>query len=620
MEKVILFEYDKPAITSDFINLTSGIWQWILTPALNGIITFTDDRSETGIYTDNNITVYDVRSMSADGNQYSRVYSYSELNSTNSSFMYDRTTTLLLVHFDNWNPPIAYQQIIYGITVGFSKGVINGNKPYFNNIYYEPRIDKVFNINQSKDALFYGLLKYTTGTVKLFNEDGYFDDWRDRNLFSQASRILIGESTDDYEEFTLVFKGLIEDDSRSWTDFSIKLQDPRKGLTQPIATNSLTTTTYPTLSPDSVNKPKPIKYGKQINSPCVCLNTTAVGGKHTFLLCDTEFNSAGSLTTVYLQEKSVSVDSYSLTNGTVTLLASASVTINGVTYTVADNLDGVTADFNATDSSLQNGVDIIKNLMYRYDDKNYTSTFWDLTETAIAQVVAPDSAVSVDDDKKLQEVIEQLCNDISGVFYTKDNGLYTVRIYDPARPVTKYIIQDEWLDDPDIDNNGSEFLSSVTIRYNHNIANDTYEQYENTDYKEEVFNTYRAYKTTTYDTNLTTLLDAQQKSEYIMSVSKSVGDIVTRIISYTTDIEIMDFIVASPKTRTYDINGNSIAPQYGVYEVLGRQKNLDKFELKLTLRYIEDYTITPEDLQILIDESGNYIIDELGNTILMKGT
>lgn len=605
---VTLFEYDRPLNQDSFLNYTSGIWQWIVSPGKNGVITITDDRGVTGYYRDNNALVYDIRSLVVDAVQYNRVYTFADLFTTNQSFMYSRSDTKLLVHFNNFEPPVYFEDITIGATVGFCKGVIGDNKPYFNNIYYEPRVSKIFNIKKSKDPLFYGLLKYSTGSVQCQNEDGFFDDWRQRNLFAQASRILIGQKDDAYSSYSLVFQGLIENDSRSWTDFSVKLQDPRKGLTQPIATNLLNKTTYPYLSDDNVDKPKPIKYGKQINSPCICLNETQTGtSTFTFLLCDTEFNAVSSITQVYVDGVATATASQNLAAGTFTL-----------TMTAETNQALVTADFVA--GSITNGVDIIKDLMYRYDDKNYTSTFWDITETNLAQTTARATSVSVDDDKKLQDVIQQVCVDIDGIFFFKDTGVYTVRLYDANRAISKIIKQDEWLDEPQIENNGSEFLSSVIIKYNHNIDDDTYEQYENVNYKETVFDTYKTYKTTTIETNLTSLADAQAKSESIMSISKLVGDIVSRTIHYTTDIEIMDFIVAAPGSRPYDIDGNEIEPVYGKYEVVGLNKNLDKFEIGLTLRYIEAYTSPVDTLySLLIDESGNYIIDESDNFILMRG-
>lgn len=605
----ILFEYDKALPQDSFLNYTSGIWQWVISPAFDGVKTVLDDRGVTGFYRDNNFLVYDIRSFVVDAVQYNRVYTYADLVATNQSFMYSRSDTKILVHFNNFEPPITFTDISLGATVGFSKGKIGDNKPYFNNIYYEPRISNVFNIKKSKDALFYGLLKYTTGSVNCQNEDGFFDDWRSRNLFAQASRILIGERNDNYNDYELVFQGLIEDDNRTFNDFSVKLQDPRKGLTQPIATNLLTKASFTHLSDSNVDKPKPIKYGIQKNSPCICLNEEQTGTTtFTFLLCDTEFNAVSSITTVYVDGVVTATASQNLTAGTFNL-----------TMTAGTNQSKVTADFVA--NNISNGVDIIKDLMYRYDDKNYTSTFWDTTETAIAQAISRDTSVSVTDNKKLQEVIEKVCVDIDGLFFFKDSGVYTIRIYNSARAVTKIIYPDEWTDEtPSIENNGSEFLSSVVIQYNHNQKDNTYDQYENINYKAEVFDTYKTYKSKTIQTNLTTLADAQAKSESVMEISKLVGDVVSRSIPYTTDIEIMDFVVAAPTSRLKDQKGIDIAPVYNKYEVIGINKNLDNFEIQLTLRYIEPYTMPIDStFNVLVDESGNFIIDESGNTILIRG-
>lgn len=605
-----LFEYDKPIKKNfTFLNYTSGLWQWVVSPAWDGVKTVLDDRGVTGFYRDNNIFVYDIRSFVVDAVQYNRVYNYADLMATNQSFMYSRSDTKLLVHFNNFEPPISFNDITLGATVGFSKGQIGDNKPYLNNIYYEPRIQKIFSIKKSKDALFYGLLKYTTGSVSCHNEDGFFDDWRSRNLFAQASRILIGERNDAYNDYELVFQGLIEDDKRTFNDFSVKLQDPRKGLTQPIATNLLTKALFTHLSDSNVDKPRPIKYGKQINSPCICLNEEQTGTTtFTFLLCDTEFNAVSSITTVYVDGVATATASQNLTAGTFTL-----------TMTAGTNQGNVTADFIA--NNISNGVDIIKDLMYRYDDKNYTSTFWDTTETAIAQALSRDTSVSINDNKKLQEVIEKVCVDIDGLFFFKDTGIYTIRIYNANRAVTKFIYPDEWTDKtPTIENTGSEFLSSVIIQYNKNQKEDKYEQYENVNYKSTVFETYKTHKSATIQTMLTSLADAQAKSESVMSISKLVGDVVSRSIPYCTDIEIMDFIVCAPDSRLKDQKGIDITPVYNKYEVIGINKNLEQFEIQLTLRYIEPYTMPIDSsYAILVDESGNTIIDESGNLILVRG-
>lgn len=585
---IILWEYDKPlSLNNKLLNYTSGLWHYYLSPAKDGIITVTDDRSVTGFYRYNNATVYNVQSLAVDGEQYSRVYSYADLVQTNKSFYYDLDTSLFIVHFDSFNPPIIYTDIVGGVTVGYALGAIPDNKYYFNDLYYEPRVKKVFNIKKSKDPLFYGNLKYTTGSVSCINEDGHFDDWRERNIYNQATRFLIGQGGAAYSAYTKFFSGLIEDDSQTWTEFTVKLTDPRKGLTRPIATNLLTRALYPTLLENNIDKPKPVKYGLQKNSPCMCLNETASGGRHTFLLCDSQFNAPSACTAIYLDGVAGSLlsgASFNYAAGTFTLSASASVTKDGSTMTVADNLDNITADFSASD--IINGVDIIKDLMLNYDNKTYNSTFWDTSEVAAAQLLARDTSVSVDDNKKLKDVIQQVCVDIDAIFFNKNDGRYSIRLYNPSRTISITIQQDEWLDEPDISNNSSEFLSSVIIKYSRDIANDDYLQYENKDYEYDVFSTYRAYKNTEIETNLTTLADAILKSESVMALSKNVKDVVTRSIAFDTSLEIMDFVMCDPKSRMYDKYGNAITPSPGKWEILGIEYDVNKLRTKLTLRQL----------------------------------
>jgi len=57
-EKAVLWEYDRPlSIDNKFLNYTSGIWQWVISPAWDGVKTVLDDRGVTGYYRDNNFLV-----------------------------------------------------------------------------------------------------------------------------------------------------------------------------------------------------------------------------------------------------------------------------------------------------------------------------------------------------------------------------------------------------------------------------------------------------------------------------------------------------------------------------------------------------------------------------------
>ena len=564
-KRVILFEYDKPVLYSELLNYSGGIWQWTITP---DIVVVTDDNGNTGYYDDKNSTVFNVSSLTVDGLSYLLVGSLNTLLTTDEAFYYDTGSTKIYIKFTDAEPPLE-QKIFLGAKAGFSK---NLTIPYFGNIYYEERLDSVFGIKKSKDPLFYGLLKFNSGTAKIINNDGAFDDWRDRNLFRQAARVLIGEDGADYSTYIKVFSGIIGNDSRTWNELSISLEDIRAGLTEPLPVNQVFEADYPTMTDDGFFKP--IAYGDILKGKCYCLNETAVSSNHTFLLMDTDYNDVTSIDTVYVDGVEKTVVASDLTAGTFTLSSTS----------VGSSFGKVYADF--TGANIKNGVNIIKDLMSNYANVDYLSASYDTTEVDTAEALSRDTSVYIKTQQKLNKTIEQVCVDIDALFFAKDSGLYTLRIYDIDRDPVKQIYEDDWLDDPDIENNADEFLSSVIIQYNKNQADKTYTEYNNTAYVDEVFDNYKAAQSKTIKTNLTTEADAILKSEVVMDTSKLVQDIIKRTTHFEhRDLDIMDFIICDPVKRFSGME------HLGIYEIIGISKSLDNTPtVQLTLRFIKSYT------------------------------
>lgn len=589
----ILWEYDKPQLYSGFLNYSAGIWFWTLTP---GIVTVTDDNGNTGYYEDQNTSVYKVGSVMVDDTYYLEVSTLADMYTQDECFYYDMGSSKLYIAFENWTKPLA-QQIYIGIVAGFSKNLTD---QYLNNTYYESRLKNVFGIKKSKDPLFYGKLAFQKGTVKLINDDGGLDDWRDKNLFRQATRVLIGQNGDPYSSYTKIFSGIIGNDSRNWSELSVSIEDVRAGLSTPMPYNELLQDDYPNLSSDGLFKP--IAYGDITGGICVCLNEEDESASYyTFLFMDTEFNEAYALTEVRVDGTAVVPYSSDLAAGTFVLTSAQ----------VDSNFSEVFCDF--TGANIKNGVDIIKNLMLNYADTSYIAANYDLTEVAAAQAIARNTSAYYNKQTELNKIIEQLCVDIDALFFAKDDGKYTVRIYDEDREPVKTIYFDEWIGEPDIDNNADEFLSSVIIGYKKNYANDTTTKYNETSYEDEVFETYKSLQSKEITTCLTTEADAILKAHTVMETSKFVQDIVKRNTGFQhIDLEIMDFIICDPRRR---FSGED---RWGIWEIIGISKDPDTLTIQLTLRYIKSYSPGVIDYGVLIDESGNYIIDESGNTIAMR--
>jgi hypothetical protein len=563
--KIVLFEYGAPVNLDGLMNYCPGVWKWCLTP---GVITFTDDQGTTGYYSYTNAEVYQVTSLKVDNEPFTLVTSIADLLTQDEAFYYDSSTKFIYIAFYQWEPPLS--KVCYiGATYGFSKG----SETYrYNNIYYEPRLTSAFGIKKSKDPLFYGMLKFNNGTVKIINTDGEFDDFGDRDLFRAAARILVGEKDTEYSDFVQTFSGLIGNYSNSWTDLQIKVEDIRSGLTQPVPPNKYSKTDYTNMSDDDSGKCKPIAYGVIYNAPCVCLNAEEAGppATYTFHFMDTEFNAATALTAVYVDGAPVAVNSTNLSAGTFTLTSA----------TVNKNFSGVTADF--TGANISNGVEIIKDLMKNYANTEYIAANYDLTETAAAVTAARNTSCYIKDEIKLNKAIEQICVDIDALFFAKDNGLYSVRIYDSSRASSATILKDDWIDDPKIENNTDEFLSSVIVKYYHNQNADSYRSYNNTTYESDVYDTYKSKQSKEIQTELVDETAAIAKSEVIMSTSKQIADIVTRSVNFSFyALEIMDFVTCDPKCR------RSAAEAPAIWEVIGINKNLDSWKIELTLRYVK---------------------------------
>ncbi|MGD8305204.1 MAG: hypothetical protein PVF17_00995 [Ignavibacteria bacterium] len=591
--KIVLFEYDIPVDRTNMLNYEAGIWFWTITP---GDVTVLDNYGMSGYYNWTNTLVYNIKSFRYDDIFFSRTTSLDDCRQTENSFYYDEETTYLYIRREDYEPVLTDNMII-GVAVGYSyKENIDC---YYNNQYYEPLISKMFAIKKSIDPLFYGLLKYQSGEVTFINNGGEFDDWRSRNLFKMASRVLIGDYGDSYSDLVQRYSGFIENDKKTFTEFSLTVQDPRKGLTQGIATNLLNQTDYPDLSDSNVDVSKPVAYGVITNAPTYCLNEEESGSpsSYTFIFADTTYNNVTSIEEIRVNKVVKTPTSTDLAAGTFVLSSSD----------VGDNFDEVKIDFTV---NTKNGINIIKDLMLNYDNKPYLGSFFDISEIDDAEIDCRDTSLYIEDsDLKLSEAIESICKDCDIRFFVKDNGKYTARIYDADRTPAYTIQKDDWMGDPSIINNGSEFLTSVRIGYKHDIDNDERLYYENIDYRDNTFKIYKSYKTRTYETELTTLADAQDKSETIMEISSNINDIVERTTHWAyADIEPTDFIIANPTDRV-----SSTVDNWGIYEILNVTKSLENFTVKLKMRFVKAYTPIETEINVFVDENGDYFTDENGD-------
>jgi hypothetical protein len=604
---ITLFEYDKPVDITALTWYEAGIPFYQMTPIAH---TVTDDYAITGYYEDTNDIKYTIKSARVNGTALSVTTSISDLILTEDSFYYDGSNYIYF-RMKDFEPFTLETQLYVGVAVGYSKGA---DDPVYNGVFYPPLLQKVPTIKKSIDPLFFGMLKYQSVSPQFDNlpcppvRVGEFDDWRTRNAWGQAVRVIVNETDNVYANFTPIISGFIEDDKTDFNSFSVKLQDLRKSLTQAVATRKYTKTEYPYLDDNDVDKVKPVAYGSNYYCPTVCTNKTQSTSTYYFHFVDTYYNAPTTGYVIYTKIDNI----YTAVTG------SATMTLSGGYFTLPSSIcapDGDVIDVFISFDVISAGVDgvsIIKDLMYRYNGLPFIASFWDTTEVNLV-TTARDTSIYIDDDAALSKAIESVCVDCDLRFFVKRDGRYTIRIYDPLRSSTRQINSNDWMDYPSTANNGSQYLTSCIIKYKPNRDSKSFRTYDSTEllngtttYSEQAFAEYKTYKSKTFETNLTSLSDAIDKATTIMSLSYYVTDIVTRSLPWEySDIEICDFITASPSTRSGSID------VWGVYEVTEVSLDIDKKQVSLSMRYVQGYT--PIVYQQKYRELGNNDLREMGN-------
>jgi hypothetical protein len=614
---IVLFELDLPfkgeGKMPGLLNLEAGIWYWILWPAQlmtfpGGVLTLTDNPIPDDGYDIGSVLVY--------GMIYTKVYSIADLRIQDESFYYDRDAKTIYFHFTDFQPPInrgitegeiddttgnilspaiysncGIDKIILGQTHGFCDKVDPILGCTYDGVFYEPRISSIPNITISKDMLFFGKATFSDASVKCNNlptptgngvlPGGYFDNYKNLNIYRMRGGLKIGCVGMAYEDYESIYLGFVNKYSWDWDSFTFSLQDIRKGLTKNIPNSYLNKTDWTNLDDNDVDNVKPLAYGPQRNAPLLCLNPNEgtddyPAGTYYFLVMDTLYHNVTSLTTVYVGGKAIAGASWALYPSTG-LLAITTAMITDL----RSNLSSVTADFIGV--NITNSCEIFKSIMHDYAGLEYIDSNYNRTEFDATTSVCRHGSLYVSEPTAINDIIPLLCVDSDLIIFVQKNGRWSARKYDPNRPVDRTIYSDEWINAPAVSVEPTQFLSDVTIGYNHDIGNDKYILFHNQDYLEEVILRYGdgSENTKTINTGLITSGAASDKSEIVMGISKFITETVKRKTKMKYyDAMIGDFVYCSPETRL------SQTDVFGVYEVMNFNLNPSSVEIEWTLRYV----------------------------------
>ena len=463
-QKQTLVEIDIPE-DSLFINYEPGIW-FITYSVDEEAVTYNFGAGAFGYGNFGSAGVADltndnakerIGSVLVEGERYTRVTNKTELRDNNKSFYFHLGDSQLFIHFDNYDPPESFTTISIGVTFGYAF-----QAAYYDDVYYDARIISIPNIVKQKDPLFFGLIRYPGGSIQFQNIDGHFDNWSTKNIFGQPIRILFGRFDFNYADFETVFAGTIDDFSLSPSINTVNIQDKRWALSRKIPINHFDSATYPNIKTRNVGKSIPLGYGVIGNAPVICTNEEGAA-PFSFKIVDTTDYAIKAIDQVYVDDVSVTHGDEDLTNAIFSLSA-------GV-YSVRDK---VSIDFQGYETGgilIDNGLDIIKDLMALFADVAFNSINYDTTEWNSAQTVVKDMCLFIEKEKSIIDIIGDICKSIPGSMVVQDDGLYTFKIYDSTKTPAGTIEVMELLEPPEVVYDSEEYLSSVLVQYNKNWFN-----------------------------------------------------------------------------------------------------------------------------------------------------
>jgi hypothetical protein len=566
--KKVLFELDIGLLWKFWTNYNSFTWYMNVDGNYPSLPVFTPTHGDIG--------VENIGSVLEDSQPLTRYTTIAGVVANAGSFYFDIATKNLYIHCSDDNKPATHIMFI-GVVYGFSYSA-----EYFNDIYYEPRLEDVSAISTSKDPLYFGKFRFNSFNVKITNNDGAYDLLgEDFDVFGNRGRVYFGYEDIPYEEYKLLSSGFVQNINITDLNITITLQDERRRFSRSLPSNVFDTTTYPDIKSTNANKVIPLAFGTIVNAPVICTNEDAgLPVTYSFKLCDTEFHEIKSIDTVYVNGVVV------VPNSTDTTTAIFTITSASGDYTAGDD---VTCDFvgyiDDEGAEIENGLTVVRYLLEDYYGLTYNNTIYNQGEWNLATLQTFDIGIFITNGNEIFSIIEEIANTIQAdIFYQPDGRLTAIK-YNPGKASIQSLSRSELLTVPSVDYDPTEVTTSTTISHTKDWAEDTYLILSDKTQESTLFLIHKTYINKAVETLLTSAVDAQTYSDTLLDIS----GVVKKIVSFSVDIStlinrnITDFIDVPIVRQTTDMIGDAKC------EIITLTHNLNTMESSVECRIVEIY-------------------------------
>jgi hypothetical protein len=473
-DKIALVEFDIGQTWNEYETIDGGLVAWV--SYLPGIYYTRFDATYDDVdsyWLDQTIATFDVTTVGSVF--YTSTLKLREKDSIATlyqepAFYYDRTDEQLYIHLPDGDPPSAYN-----IRIGFAVQV--SQKPYTDEVQgnqYHAELVSVPSIKKSIDPLFFGRISFDDATFSIQNAHGEYDNLTDFDIYGQPVRFYFGFGGIAFANFVQIWEGYFDSVNISETAVEIQASDKRRALQTPLPPNRFDTTTYTNLDDGDEDKPIPLAYGQIRRVVPTCVNKDsydkASDQDFTFKLADmTNHSAIHAITTVYYNGEALGTSdagadiylkSTDLTNAEFVLNKDADVELDfdKVEVTFEGYEDG-------SGNLLDNGLEVIKDLIVNHTDALYNTSWFDTTTWASETTSAEDVYLWVEKESDLIELIESITASIRVQFDVDGDGLYTIRRYETFKTPVARIEEDELLEPIELTYDSEQWISRATVKY-----------------------------------------------------------------------------------------------------------------------------------------------------------
>jgi hypothetical protein len=647
-DKIFIAEIADNLVHYRYFPFYQNVWGVVTTNIYDGIINEDFTPETLGVDSDLTVISFQVRNI-----PYLKVETVAEVIALERTFHYDITTRQLLVHFDDHKVPyeFTYTDLEIGFVIGMYKTPRNINGRW-NNVQYYNRLKSTPVYSDKKDDLYYGKQSFPGASIAFENGDLRFKNF---NIGSNIRvkngnyvRTLIWEGEDatqaDYDDFAVTFQGVIEK-TREGQEVSISARDIRTSLNLKTPNRYLDTSEYTDIKNPDKQYILPHTWGKVYNIPCVCLNENVNKGidpppvgsdvpkDYTFLICDTAIRTlaSDSIKRIFIDGTEIDATLPTIEYNTSQDIAFFTLSSDEFKEVDTDDLGVVskirykkmsklTIDIEGyldeTDLHLiENGLEVIRKIILDNYEKEYISTYYDLTAWAFFENIAYDVGYYINKPTTVIKQIGEISNSQLGTFlwnpdlrfsFTNDDfreyvGTINKYQYFPATFFPKFSVD------------GTEVLATFRVGYN--------KEWSVRD-KEE---SHEWYVDETNQENALTAYNSEQSKDFITLLSNStdVIDFAGRVSDIgSVSVDLFEISVPweyySLKAGEWiTIEADLINEDYlGIVsgQVQSVVPNIDNWQVKLSIRVFTGVGVP------LLDNEDEEIIDNNNLPILGSET